>query len=706
MSEHKEPIPSMIYNAAVGGHLTTSKQIIDENENKEQSQINAEVKKALGTGGSVDNRIAEEGAKHYLKEETYSKNELNNMITTPNQEYVSFIATAETTAVTDILPNIGAADTTYRVGNWDGTKYNDSVFSEYAWNGSAYIKLSTKSQIGEIYDISANHADTKYANLADALGTKGNNIPPALRRGGMSIKFVQSSDNKYVQYRYTGTSTAYFTYVVNWEKQVAETQVFGSTFSQQSYRQEYKMFAGHTYKIENISSSIGDVYCSSTKDSEQVKIAELTARETVLYKAEFNSNYIYLSQIDGFEINICDMKSIPGNRFDINKIYNELGEFKPVIEGKCLRTIDGGERNNKDWCYTTDYYPITLIENQQFRFYYGKKDPDGRAAIVFYDSDKNYVNSWGCLSDDYDSREFTVSSSLASSTSYFRMSFRIDYKLYAKITIDGVTIWEELPHNTMKSQIGRVENEIINLRLATYNTGDFTGIGFVKHSKEGKEAYRNAIGNIKANYIGFQYDVVNVGINPPADYYGNARNCKQVGTSDYNYYALAGDKFITANTVNYTPMTLPYTHSLFSVFVVPIYIDKKMLIINIHFEWKDNDLRAQQIADVLTYVTTHKSEYEYIVVMGDFNPEDYINGERQSSNLTYEYDLQKFKDVGFDCANAGYLGVFNTLASHREKLCPFDNILTLGNISIKNVGIIDKAYMNDHFPFYADVVLY
>lgn len=201
MKEHKEPIPSMIYNAAVGGHVTNSQQIIDENENKEQSQINAEIKEALGTGGSVDNRIAEEGAKHYLKEETYSKSELNNIITTPNQEYVSVTATAETTSVTDVLPSTGAADTTYRVGNWDGTQYNDSVFSEYAWNGSAYIKLSTKSQIGEIYDISANHADTKYANLIDALGTNGDNIPPTLRKGGMTIKFVQSSDNKYAQFR-------------------------------------------------------------------------------------------------------------------------------------------------------------------------------------------------------------------------------------------------------------------------------------------------------------------------------------------------------------------------------------------------------------------------------------------------------------------------------------------------------------------------
>lgn len=254
MSEHKEPIPSMIYNASVGGHVTNSQQIIDENENKEQSQINAEVKQTLGQGGSVDNRISKakndiiggassngntlkkiedrvsplesavgtggsvdsriaaavateknraqaEEANRYTKSETYTKKEVHNLITTPNQKYVSVIATSQTTSVTDILPTIGVTDTIYRIGNWNGTQYNDSVFSEYTWNGSTYIKLSTKSQVGEVYDISINHADIKYENLATALGTNGENIPQSLRKGGMSIKYVQSSDNKYIQYR-------------------------------------------------------------------------------------------------------------------------------------------------------------------------------------------------------------------------------------------------------------------------------------------------------------------------------------------------------------------------------------------------------------------------------------------------------------------------------------------------------------------------
>jgi len=69
------------------------------------------------------------------------------------------------------------------------------------------------------FDISAYHATggvlTKYADLTAALGTNGANIPDTLRKGGMSVKFVQSSDNNYVQYRLTNQNWS--TVVTDWQ---------------------------------------------------------------------------------------------------------------------------------------------------------------------------------------------------------------------------------------------------------------------------------------------------------------------------------------------------------------------------------------------------------------------------------------------------------------------------------------------------------
>lgn len=71
-----------------------------------------------------------------------------------------------------------------------------------------------------IYDISAAHNNTKYTDLADALGTNGDNIPQEYRKGGITVRYVQSSDNRYVQYRYTLSSTTdgYFSDVSNWNE--------------------------------------------------------------------------------------------------------------------------------------------------------------------------------------------------------------------------------------------------------------------------------------------------------------------------------------------------------------------------------------------------------------------------------------------------------------------------------------------------------
>lgn len=184
-------IGGRLHSTATGNVVAGANEIYDDAKGKKQSVVNQE------TDAALDDR--------YTKSQTYNKTELNNMITTPNQKYVTVTATDQTTAVTDVLPATGSADTVYRVGSWNGTQYEEGVYSEYSWNGSTYIHLSTKTEVGEVYDISAAHATGEelatYADLAAALGTNGANIPQSLRKGGMSVKFVKSSDNKYIQFR-------------------------------------------------------------------------------------------------------------------------------------------------------------------------------------------------------------------------------------------------------------------------------------------------------------------------------------------------------------------------------------------------------------------------------------------------------------------------------------------------------------------------
>ena len=70
------------------------------------------------------------------------------------------------------------------------------------------------------FDISAYHATggvlAKYADLAAALDSNnGGGVPQSLQKGGMSVKFVQSSDNKYIQARLM--ANAFTTDVTQWQ---------------------------------------------------------------------------------------------------------------------------------------------------------------------------------------------------------------------------------------------------------------------------------------------------------------------------------------------------------------------------------------------------------------------------------------------------------------------------------------------------------
>ena len=55
----------------------------------------------------------------------------------------------------------------------------------------------------DIYDVSYHNSGTTFESLSALLNDSNLStlIPTEIRKGGMTIRFVQTSDNKYVQYR-------------------------------------------------------------------------------------------------------------------------------------------------------------------------------------------------------------------------------------------------------------------------------------------------------------------------------------------------------------------------------------------------------------------------------------------------------------------------------------------------------------------------
>lgn len=84
---------------------------------------------------------------------------------------------------------------------------------EYETIASFTIPVATATKAGlmpayvdGVFDVNRYvGSDTPYDSLSQVLNNAATLIPTAVRRGGMSIKFIQSSDNKYVQYRLMST---------------------------------------------------------------------------------------------------------------------------------------------------------------------------------------------------------------------------------------------------------------------------------------------------------------------------------------------------------------------------------------------------------------------------------------------------------------------------------------------------------------------
>lgn len=128
---------------------------------------------------------------------------------TPDTNVVYIAATAGTYAY---MGGLAVAEGEVAILKYNGTWAKDVT-------GAATAK--EVSQLGQqvIYDVSANNSGATFTSLSALLSSENLStlIPIAVRCGGMSIRFVQSSDNKYVQYRLVEQSFTTNTYY--WQRE-------------------------------------------------------------------------------------------------------------------------------------------------------------------------------------------------------------------------------------------------------------------------------------------------------------------------------------------------------------------------------------------------------------------------------------------------------------------------------------------------------
>ena len=229
-----------IQGDALHSHVVAeAEEILDESLEAKQSDINGSFENRIGSleGSSVSYSDQEptqtEQAQARDNIDVYSKNEVNQIASAfTGQNFVTVQATSGTTAA-DISTLINATgdgeqtDTIYRVAFFDGSAYDVTKYSEYVWNGTTYMQLNVRSEIEEIFDISVYNTSGGQAAVYDNLTVALAGVPGDVKRGGMSVKFIQRTKTgvdgnndpvysyEYVQYRLM--ATAWSTTPSNWQ---------------------------------------------------------------------------------------------------------------------------------------------------------------------------------------------------------------------------------------------------------------------------------------------------------------------------------------------------------------------------------------------------------------------------------------------------------------------------------------------------------
>ena len=267
------------------------------------------------------------------------------------------------------------------------------------------------------------------------------------------------------------------------------------------------------------------------------------------------------------------------------------------------------------------------------------------------------------------------------------------------------------------------------IRVATFNIGDFTtlnksagnDIRYGSGTPETLEEYLAVFKKADADLWGLQedsefffypeeilpFDVLYRHIHP---------QYQRVFTGTYNGKAFLSclelrdvvpvqyPKVVTS----YAPEGVFCSHPWFLTGKVTVG-DKEVSLVCVHFDWNCKERRAVQIAEVIRFAKAQT----YCIILGDFNPENIIEGKPQQDEDTFDpdsinmyiTDWKKFTDAGLENVNGGKFGPFPTIMSKGKPAYPYpwDNMVVTQNITVHHAEVIYEDWMNDHAILVADL---
>ena len=268
------------------------------------------------------------------------------------------------------------------------------------------------------------------------------------------------------------------------------------------------------------------------------------------------------------------------------------------------------------------------------------------------------------------------------------------------------------------------------IRVASFNIGDYStasdtagnSIRYGSGTKKTEEEYTAVFKKVNADLWGLQEDseffYYPEEILPYDAFYNKIhKNYARSFSGTYNGKAFLSryelrevePRYYPPAVTSYAPDgTKGYGHPWFLTGKITVG-GKDVSVVSLHFDWACKERRAAQIDEVIKFAGSQ----EYCIIIGDFNPENLINGteikdgdsvDPETKNM-YKVDWKKFDDAGLEYANGGKFGVFGTLMRQGTPRSPYpwDNIVVTPNIRILGAEAVYEPWMNDHAIMVADL---
>lgn len=250
---------------------------------------------------------------------------------------------------------------------------------------------------------------------------------------------------------------------------------------------------------------------------------------------------------------------------------------------------------------------------------------------------------------------------------------------------------------------------ISTIRLATFNTGSFVKEFAPSAQPDGVSLFRDVVKETQADILFTQEDLPfwTEGISPYEEFFNNYPYYAHEGTTTLNYYGVYSNyPIVSSKSVQFENKV---THTHFMVAEIDIQ-GVVIAFANIHLDWCDNTTRTKQLCEVRNYM----AQYNIRVVIGDFNPDNYVNYTKNFNEQTYEdystwkEDFKIFTDAGYEYVNASILGYHHTFFAIPELTennitYPLDNIMYKSDLlSLQTFNVVYHDYLWDHIPLYAD----